>query len=191
MRLFVALDIDAAIRQRLHDFANEVHTHAPEVRFVAAETFHVTLKFLGETERVAEIERGLEAVSGDAIEVSFRGYGFFPTADHPRVFWAGIEATSALQALASRVDEAMRTIGFPSERGPYKPHLTLARSGSGNPRGGRGDRPDAKFHVVRQYLSGKTAPEFGTMTAHEFFLFESILSPRGATYRKVRRYPLA
>ena len=28
------------------------------------------------------------------------------------------------------------------------------------------------------------------MTAHEFFLYESKLSPRGAQYFKVERYPL-
>ena len=68
--------------------------------------------------------------------------------------------------------------------------LTLARAGSGNPRGKSGDRTDARLQAIQQYLSGKPAPEFGTMAAHEFFLFESILSPRGATYRKVHRYPL-
>jgi 2'-5' RNA ligase len=190
MRLFVALDIDAAIRQRLQEFVNDLHARVPGVRFVGPETFHVTLKFLGETKQVEEIERALASVRGVPFEISFRGNGFFPTANRARVFWAGIEAPGELQALAARVDEVARTLGFPPERGPYKPHLTLARPGSGNPRGNPGDRPDAKFQLIQQYLSGKPAPEFGTMTAHEFFLFESILSPRGATYRKVRRYPL-
>jgi len=190
MRLFVALDIDAAIRQRLQEFVNDLHARVPGVRFVGPETFHVTLKFLGETRQVEEIERALASVRGVPFEISFRGNGFFPAANRARVFWAGIEAPGELQALAARVDEVARTLGFPPERGPYKPHLTLARPGSGNPRGNPGDRPDAKFQLIQQYLSGKPAPEFGTMTAHEFFLFESILSPRGATYRKVRRYPL-
>ena len=190
MRLFVALDIDAAIRQRLQEFVNDLRARVPGVRFVGPETFHVTLKFLGETRQVEEIERALASVRGVPFEISFRGNGFFPAANRARVFWAGIEAPGELQALAARVDEVARTLGFPPERGPYKPHLTLARPGSGNPRGNPGDRPDAKFQLIQQYLSGKPEPEFGTMTAHEFFLFESILSPRGATYRKVRRYPL-
>jgi RNA 2',3'-cyclic 3'-phosphodiesterase len=190
MRLFVALDIDAAIRQRLQDFVNDLRAHVPGARFVGPETYHVTLKFLGETGQVAEIQRALAPVRGVPFEISFRGSGFFPTANRARVFWAGIEAPDELQALAARVDEAARTLGFPPERGPYKPHLTLARPGSGNPRGNPGDRPDAGLRAIQQYLSGKPAPEFGTMTAHEFCLYESILSPRGATYRKVQRYPL-
>ncbi len=191
MRLFVALDIDPAIRQRLEEFVNGLRAQVPGVRFVGPETFHVTLKFLGETARVEEIERALAVVRGAPFEMAFRGCGFFPSANRARVFWAGIEAPSDLQALATGVDQATGALGFPPERGPYTPHLTLARAGSGNPRARRGDRPDANLQVVHKYLSGKPSPEFGTMTVHEFFLYESILSARGATYRKAQRYPLA
>ncbi len=190
MRLFVALDIDETIRQRLQEFVNDLRAHVPGVRFVGPETFHVTLKFLGETTQCAVIEHALAAVRGAPFEISFRGSGFFPSAERARVFWAGIEAPDELQALARRVDEAARTFGFPPERGPYTPHLTLARAGSGNPRGNPGGRPAGRLQAIQQYLSGKAAPEFGTMAAHEFFLYESILSARGATYRKVQRYPL-
>ena len=191
MRLFVALDIDPAIRQRLEEFVNGLRAQVPGVRFVGPETFHVTLKFLGETARVEEIERALAVVRGAPFEMAFRGCGFFPSANRARVFWAGIEAPAELQALATGVDQATRALGFPPERGPYTPHLTLARAGSGNPRARHGDRPDANLQVVHKYLSGKPSPEFGTMTVHEFFLYESILSARGATYRKAQRYPLA
>ncbi len=191
MRLFVALDIDPAILQRLEEFVNDLRAHVPGVRFVGPETFHVTLKFLGETARVEEIERALAVVRGAPFEMACRGCGFFPLASRARVFWAGIEAPSELQTLAAGVDQATGALGFPPERGPYTPHLTLARAGSGNPRARRGDRPDANLQVVHKYLSGKPSPEFGTMTVHEFFLYESILSARGATYRKAQRYPLA
>jgi len=191
MRLFVALDIDPAIRQRLEEFVNDLRAQVPGVRFVGPETFHVTLKFLGETTRVDEIERALAGVRGAPFEMVFRGCGFFPSANRARVFWAGIEAPSDLQALAARVDQATGALGFPPEQGPYTPHLTLARAGSGNPRARRGDRPDRSLQDVQKCLSGKPSPDFGTMTVHEFFLYESILSPRGATYRKAQRYLLA
>lgn len=191
MRLFVALDMDEAIRQKLAEFVADVSAHTPSVRFVGAESFHVTLKFIGETDRVDEIRQALAGVHSGSFEVSFRGFGFFPAPTRPRVFWAGIEAGPELAELSARVNQALHAVGFAAEAGPYRPHLTLARSGSGSPRGRRGDHPDAKLHAVQQYLSAKAPPEFGTMTAHEFFLFESVLSPRGATYKKIERYPLA
>ena len=189
MRLFVALDIDAAIRQRLADFVSDLRAHVPGVRFVGAENFHITLKFIGESQRLDEIRRALQPVRSSPFEVAFGGYGFFPDGKRPRVFWAGIEAPPQLQGFAGQVDTALRPLGFPAERGPYKPHLTLARAGSGSPRLRPGDRANSQFKPIQEYLSGRSAPEFGRMTACEFILFESILSARGAMYKKLERYP--
>jgi 2'-5' RNA ligase len=33
-------------------------------------------------------------------------------------------------------------------------------------------------------------PEFGTMTAREFFLYQSQLSPKGSRYTKLQSFPL-
>jgi 2'-5' RNA ligase len=43
---------------------------------------------------------------------------------------------------------------------------------------------------VRAKLEALPPPEFGTMTAHEFCLYESHLSPAGARYKKLAMYPL-
>jgi 2'-5' RNA ligase len=43
---------------------------------------------------------------------------------------------------------------------------------------------------LRVKLETLGPPEFGTMTAHEFYLYESKLSPAGARYTKLSRYPL-
>ncbi len=51
MRLFVALDIDEAILQRLDDYVRTLQPRLPGVRFVRSNTYHVTLKFLGEVPR--------------------------------------------------------------------------------------------------------------------------------------------
>jgi len=39
-------------------------------------------------------------------------------------------------------------------------------------------------------LQSTPPPEFGTMSATEFFLYESRLSPRGAQYTKLERFAL-
>ena len=50
MRLFVAIDIDEAIRQRIARFLEGVRGFAPEARWVRPDSMHLTLKFLGETD---------------------------------------------------------------------------------------------------------------------------------------------
>ena len=67
-------------------------------------------------------------------------------------------------------------------RGPFKPHLTLARAGSGRPRPVPGERAAPALQPVRAKLESLGPLEFGTMTAHEFYLYESKLSPSGAQY---------
>jgi 2'-5' RNA ligase len=190
MRLFVALDIDAEIRERIASFRNQMRALAPQVRWVGSETFHVTLQFLGETRKVDEIRRALEEVETESVQLAFRGAGFFPSPKAPRVFWVGIESDQRLQILAESVANATRPLGFERDSGPYTPHLTLARSGSGRPRPVPGERSALGFERVRDELAKLPAPDFGTMTAHDFFLYESHLSPAGAHYEKRASYRL-
>jgi len=190
MRLFIALDIDSAIRQRIATFVDGVRGFAPDVRFVGPQSFHVTLKFLGESDKLEPIKAALQGVHAHQVALNFRGYGFFPGPKNARVFWTGIEAGPELQQLVSSIDRAMTPLGFEPEKGPYRAHLTLARSGSGRPGKMRGDAPNAKFSGLQYKLCKLPEPEFGTMTAHEFYLYESKLSPRGSQYTKLASFPL-
>ena len=190
MRLFVALDIETEIRQRIAAFRNQMRELAPDVRWVGPETFHVTLQFLGETNKLKEIQSGLAQVKGLPITLAFRGAGFFPAPRAPRVFWVGIEADEGLQELVISIGGALRPLGFERDTGPFKPHLTLARSGSGRPRPVRGERFAPGLQEIGAKLQTLPPLEFGTMTAREFYLYESKLSPAGAQYTKLSRYPL-
>jgi len=190
MRVFVALDIDDSIRTRLEKFLDGVRGFAPEARWVRPESMHVTLKFIGEkpAEMVEEIKQALKGIRAGAIEISFRGYGFFPTAKSARVFWIGIAAGPQLGALAKSVDEATAALGIPKEEHEFSPHLTLARRGSGAPHLRKGDGTTNTFHRVQDKLAAMAELDFGTMTAREFFLYQSQLMRGGARYTKIARF---
>lgn len=194
MRVFVGLDIDDAIRQRIRRFMEGVNGFAPDARWVRPESLHVTLKFIGEkpNEAVEDIKGALSAIRTEPIEVSFRGYGFFPTAKAARVFWIGIESGPQLFALAKAVDEATSALGIPKEDHPFAPHLTLARGGgrSGTPRWRKDDTPNKNFQRLQEKLAALPSPDFGTMAAHEFFLYQSQLSRGGSRYTKIASFAL-
>jgi len=193
MRVFIALDIDDVIRKRLQLFLDGVHGFAPHARWVRPESMHVTLKFIGEksAESVEEIKHALARIQGGVIEISFRGYGFFPTSKAARVFWVGIEAGSQLAALAKSVDEAMAALGVPKEEHAFSPHLTLARRGaSGTPHWRKGDAPNQAFQRLQEKLTAMRSPEFGTMTTREFFLYQSQPGRGGSRYTKIGRFEL-
>lgn len=193
MRTFIALDIDESIRARIALFINGIQGFA-DVRWVRPESLHVTLKFIGEKpeEAVAQIQHALGAVTALPFELTFRGHGFFPTAKSPRVFWLGIEAGPQLAALAAKIDTVTEQLGIERETRPYSPHLTLARApgASGAPGHRKGDNPNRRFARLQEQLARMPAPEFGTMTAREFFLYQSKLGRGGSQYTKIARFGL-
>ena len=193
MRVFIALDIDDAIRERIQRFMDGVRGFAPDARWVRPESLHVTLKFVGEkpAETVNEIKAAL-SIQAETMEITFRGCGFFPGAKAPRVFWVGIESGPQLAALATAVDTATAALGIPKEEHAFSPHLTLARGGgkSGAPKWRKGDGPNPTFQRLQEKLTVMSAPEFGTMTAREFFLYQSQPMRGGSRYTKIARFPL-
>ena len=190
MRLFVALDIDSAIRQRITVFRDQLRPLAPDVRWGSPENFHVTLQFLGETTKADEIHHVMQSIKSLPVPLDVRSAGFFPNSKAPRVFWIGIQSDEHLQQLVSAISQALAPLGFPREPGLFTPHLTLARSGSGRPQPVPSEKPAPSLQRVRDELAKLPSPDFGTMTAHEFYLYESHLSPSGPRYEKRATFPL-
>jgi 2'-5' RNA ligase len=199
MRVFIAFDIAEAIRERIARYVDGVREFAPEARWVRPESTHVTLKFIGEkpAEVVDQIKQTLESIQAASIEVVFRGCGFFPSPKAARVFWVGIEASPELSSLAAAVDEATAALGIPREEHRFTPHLTLARGASGSGAPGwrkadrlQKDRRHPSFQSLQEKLAARAAPEFGTMTAREFFLYRSQPLRGGARYDKIARFAL-
>ena len=194
MRLFVALDIDDAIRERIQRFMDGVREFASDARWVRPESLHITLKFIGEQEAdsIEKIKSTLSTIEADSVQLTFRGHGFFSTPRSARVFWIGINSGPQLATLAGAVDQSLHHLGIPEEDHPFSPHLTLARGagGSGAPRRQKRDRPNRSFDRLQEKLAALPAPEFGTMTCREFFLYQSQLSPGGSRYTKLERFAL-
>jgi 2'-5' RNA ligase len=195
MRLFVALDIDEAVRQRIVRFVEGVRNFAPEVRWVKPESLHVTLKFIGERplDELESIKEAFSSVSGNAIQMTLRDYGFFPTLKSARVFWIGIESGSDLKGLAESVDNATAKLGIARDEHAFSPHLTLARGGrsrSGAPERSKEDAPNQSFRRLQEQLEKMPTPVFGSSIAREFSLYESKTGRGGPVYTKIASFPL-
>jgi 2'-5' RNA ligase len=86
----------------------------------------------------------------------------------------------------------MASLGVSPETHAYSPHLTLARGGggSGAPGRQRGDKANSNFLHLQERLSARPVPEFGTMTAREFFLYRSETGRGGSRYTKIAAFVL-
>jgi len=195
MRLFVALDLDEEIRQRIQKFIDQVRDSAPNARWVSPESLHITLKFIGEVPdgRAEEIESALTPITLAPFHIVVSGTGFFPTAKAARVFWVGIDAPPVLGELATKVEDLLAIIGIPKEKRAFSPHLTVARAreASGAPGWRKGNKPNRHFTKLQEHLEKSASTDFGTMTAREFFLYRSQLSSKGSRYTKIARFGLS
>jgi 2'-5' RNA ligase len=177
MRIFIALDIPADVRESLTKYMDRARLLAPEARWARVEGLHVTLKFVGHVDdaTVEQIKVALRAIKAAPFVVKFAGVGFFPNPKAARVFWSGVDGGDHLPRLASMIDAALEKIGLPLEVKPYRPHLTLSRTSS---------RPLREL----QPLLADPPPQFGTMTAREFFLYQSQPQKGGSKYTKLERF---
>ncbi|MCL6565567.1 MAG: RNA 2',3'-cyclic phosphodiesterase [Acidobacteriia bacterium] len=181
MRLFVAVDVGEAVRERLGALIRELAPLCPGARWVRPEGMHVTLKFIGEVtaEKTERIRAALATIAWPGpIEMVIRNTGFFPNAKHPRVLWAGIEAPPALAALAAAVEARLEPLGVPRESRTFHPHLTLARF-----------KHEAGLAQLQQALARRGQVEFGRVVATAFHLYESRLRPSGAVYTRLATFP--
>lgn len=179
MRIFIALDIPAEIRTRMNEYMEQARSFAPDARWARVEGLHVTLKFVGQASDalVQQIKSALAAIKTTPFEVKFEGVGFFPNPKAARVFWIGVNGGEPLTQLAATVDAALEKLGVAREEKAYHPHLTLARASS---------------HPLRelQPLLNGPPPQFGTMAAREFFLYQSQPQRGGSKYTKLERFRL-
>jgi 2'-5' RNA ligase len=183
VRLFIAIEIPENIRTAFASLLKEFRALAPQAKWVRAENLHVTLTFLGETEpaKLGALQNVLSGVrSAGPVNLEFRGLGFFPNEKRPRVFWAGMEASANLKALAADIDQAAHRLGFPLEERPFTPHLTLARIPL------LGIPPK-----LLQATKEKSGQSFGFLRTQEFHLIESKLKPTGAEYTTLQTFRFA
>jgi 2'-5' RNA ligase len=188
VRLFVALEIPPGVRDNLAALIEELRaagasTSKHRARWVPAENLHVTLKFIGNVDagRVDAIRAALgEVRSGNAVELSFRGLGFFANEKRPRVLWAGIAASPNLAPLAGEIDARLAKLGIPGETREFAPHLTLARFD-----------PPGISEGLRAATQKNATREFGVARTGEFHLFESKTRPTGAEYTGLSSFSFA
>ena len=183
MRLFVALEIPSAVREKLAALIEALRALSPQTRWVRPENLHVTLKFIGEVPeaRLAGIRAALAGIRLDQpCTLDFRGLGFFPNEKQPRVLWVGIEGSLNLKTLAADIDLAMEPLGIPRDQRPFSPHLTLSRF--------ERSRPPEK---LRAAIQENAVRDFGSLRTSTFHLIESKLKPSGAEYTTLESFAFA
>ena len=179
LRMFFALPVDETAREAMAPVHALLRERSSGITIVRPENYHLTLKFLGGVdEQVARnLSGGMGAMRGDRgpLDCELARLGAFPDMRRPAVLWAGIRAPESLGALFDEIEKLAEGNGFPRERRPFRPHLTLARVR----RGGSPDR------AIADYFAKNGGKHFGNCRFARLVLFSSDLTPGGPVYREV------
>ncbi|MEY4642806.1 MAG: ligase [Pseudomonadota bacterium] len=127
-RLFVAIHcpLSAPVQAVLDELRAAQLIDGSGLRVVAADTLHITLKFLGSVadERIPAL-RGLLTSLGplhETFSVALGSVGSFHSA-----LWLGVAPHPQLLGLAQSLSGALEPFGFAADARTFRPHVTLAR----------------------------------------------------------------
>ncbi len=177
MRLFVALDLPHALRERLAWMAGGL----PGARWVSPENYHVTLRFIGELPRfqAEEVDHALAQLRAPAFPLQLTGIGTSEKSGKITAIWVGVERSAPLDHLQSKIETALQRAGLERERRRFVPHVTLARLDS---------VPEFK---VAAWVASHNLFRSGTVHVEHFTLFSSLLGKEQAVYTPEVEYVLA
>lgn len=181
LRLFVAVSVPEDRLRAASGVVEAIKPAFPGARWTDLANQHVTLKFLGWTtaDKLGEIEGalGVVAAAHAPAPLLIGALGAFPSTRRVRVVWLGLDDPEGLLArLASDLDGALAPLRFPTEDRAFTAHLTLARF-------------KTPLRMKDEWPDATVGAEPWTVDAIE--LWRSHLSPKGARYEVIARFPLA
>lgn len=183
IRSFVAIelpqDVTSALDELESDLRQRLQTGA--IRWVAAKSIHLTLKFLGDVpaDQMDAVSKALSAACAGIPPFTFHlaGLGCFPNLRRPRVVWVGVEGSlQQLHQLRSAVEAHIAPLGYPTERRAFDPHLTLGRVKRVTP---------AEAHRIGQVVEGVDLGTIARVHVSQVSLMRSDLTRAGAIHTRL------
>ena len=191
-RTFIACPLPEAVQANVTTILEHLGRTALPIRWIAGNSAHLTLHFLGElpVETVEILRLGLSsAVAGiEPIELRIDGAGAFPSITSPRVVWLGLNGdTEELTQLHRGLGRAVEGMGIPLERERFRPHITLGRV--------RDELTQPQRDQLQSALTVNRLAELVPALEEPFEvssvdLMRSVLSKGGSSYTILRSYPL-
>ena len=103
MRLFVGIPLATTVIEELSAISLRLQSSEDGLRWSAAESWHITLQFLGNTPEYECVVARLRGLRSSSVPIQLEGLDFFERAG---VFFAGVRLTPELSVLQQRVTTA-------------------------------------------------------------------------------------
>ena len=189
IRAFIAIELPETILAELGNIEARLKPQMPRetIRWVRADSIHLTLKFLGQvpSDQLEMITLSLRvAVAAHApFTLEVKGAGCFPDIHRPRVVWVGVQENNhRLHALQRAIENAIEPLGYPTEIRDFTPHLTLWRVAR--------DVRQVDQKKIGDVVQAAGVGTLGRWEVRQVALIKSDLKPSGAEYTILAHAPL-
>lgn len=110
----------------------DIQTGVRNARWIADDTFHLTLAFLGACtpQELTDLDSGLAGIRMEQFSLTPYGVGAFGGGT-PRQLFVKFDESEPLLRLHLKIERLARDVGIEIERRKFTPHVTLARCGGG------------------------------------------------------------
>lgn len=146
------------------------------ISWTIPDQYHVTLRFIGDTELVDVKKIGDALHAGihipERIRLKIAGLASFGPRKRPRVIWVGFEETDFFVLLNREVDAVLENCGIPGREQPFRAHLTLGRV--------RSLKNLPEYYFTMEEMKHQF---HGSVLFEKLVFFRSILGPRGPEYK--------
>ena len=122
MRLFVALLLSNDMKNALLEIQRQLKEQCVSLSLTQPQNLHLTLAFIGETERLSAASKAVDAAAGTPFDIALQGAGHFGN-----LWWVGLKKSPFLQSCGERVQAELRKRGFEIEDRAFRAHITFAR----------------------------------------------------------------
>ncbi len=132
MRIFIAIDTPEEIKRNISALQSELKATGADVKWEISNKFHITLKFLGETNEIIipELILSIEKIADTfpPFRLKYKNIGSFPNRRNPKIIWVGCENSDGiLEKIKNTIDSKLIEFGFETENRKFHPHITLGR----------------------------------------------------------------
>ncbi len=131
MRLFLAIDFPEEIKNSFSDHISGLQKQYLKLRWVNKPSFHITLKYLGETD--SALKGRIESTLNKAFQtiplfnLTTTPTNFFPNNKKARIYYLGLENSKTLNKCYDIIENRLSDLGIGKEKRKFSPHITLAR----------------------------------------------------------------
>ena len=126
MKLLVAIGLNEDIKKSVGSLAESIKEGSQKGIFSRDENLHLTLAYIGDTDRIDVMKRIVDSLPDDDFKIEFGKFNLTKT-DTGDMLWLNVNKSEELAAIRKAIINRMRLMNFSIEETDYNPYIILGK----------------------------------------------------------------